>query len=90
MVTDPREPSDSRSARRLNTPRPVGVVTKDGWPTTVDGVSVETTREEWRIADQWWTHTPVRRRYFDLVLETGKHIVVFLDEEKGKWFTQRA
>jgi hypothetical protein len=56
----------------------------------VGGVSVETIREEWRVADQWWTSAPVRRQYFDLVLETGKHVVVFLDVERDAWFTQRA
>jgi hypothetical protein len=90
MVPDSRKPSDSRSARRLNAPRPVGVAALRARPTAVGGVSVETIREEWRVADQWWTSAPVRRQYFDLVLETGKHVVVFLDVERDAWFTQRA
>ncbi len=90
MVPDSREPSDSRSARRLNAPRRVGVAATGGLPTTVEGVLVEAVREEWRVADQWWTSDPVRRRYFDLVLETGRQVTVFLDEERGTWFTQRA
>jgi hypothetical protein len=49
-----------------------------------------TVREEWRVVDRWWTGDAVRRRYFDLVLETGEHAVVFHDEERGAWFTQRA
>ena len=32
----------------------------------------------------------MRRRYFDVVLESGQNAVVFLDEEQGGWFTQRA
>lgn len=90
MVPDSREPSDSRSARRLNAPRRVGVAAANGRPTAVEDVLVEAVREEWRVADQWWTSDPVRRRYFDLVLVNGKHLTVFFDEEGSTWFTQRA
>lgn len=46
-------------------------------------------REEWRVADRWWSEEPVRRRYFDLVLADGRAVVVFYDEERRRWFTQR-
>ncbi len=89
MVSRSREPGNSRAARRLNAPRPIAVTAPTGCPTAVAGDPVEAVREEWRVADQWWTDTPVRRRYFDVVLESGKQIVVFLDEVKQAWFTQR-
>ena len=89
MVSHSRKSGNSRAARRLNAPRPIAVTAPANRPTVVDGVSVEAVREEWRVADQWWTETPVRRRYFDVVLESGKQIVVFLDESKRVWFTQR-
>ena len=89
MVSHSREPSHSRAARRLNAPRPIAVTALAGRPSAVDDVPVEIVREEWRVADQWWTDTPVRRRYFDVVLASGKQIVVFLDEQVGLWFTQR-
>jgi hypothetical protein len=47
-------------------------------------------REEWRVADRWWTEEPVRRRYFDLVLETGENVAVFYDLEQERWFRQKA
>jgi hypothetical protein len=47
-------------------------------------------REEWRLSERWWTEQPLRRRYFDLVLETGEHTVVFLDEREERWYRQRA
>jgi hypothetical protein len=50
---------------------------------------VTTVREEWRVVDRWWTEEPVRRRYFEVVLATGENVVVFRDEEGGRWFTQR-
>jgi hypothetical protein len=59
-------------------------------PTAVGGVVVSSMREEWRVADRWWTDEPVRRRYFDLVLETGENIAVFYDEERERWFRQKA
>ena len=53
-------------------------------------MGVEAVREEWRVVDRWWTEEPVRRRYFEVLLETGRNVVVFCDEERGGWFTQQA
>jgi hypothetical protein len=90
VVSDSRESRDSRSARRLNEPRPTPVVAEQGAPVEVGQVRVAFVREEWKVVDRWWTERPVRRRYFDLVLETGRNVVVFRDEEEGGWFGQRA
>jgi hypothetical protein len=59
-------------------------------PAEVEHEPVAILREEWRVVDRWWTERPVRRRYFDLVLESGRNVVVFRDEEGGGWFGQRA
>jgi len=53
-------------------------------------VGVVRVREEWRVVERWWTDQPVRRRYFDVVLETGENVAVFLDELAGRWYLQRA
>lgn len=90
MVAHPRVESHSRSARRLNEPRPALVACEGGVPATVDRVRVAALREEWRVVDRWWTEEPVRRRYFEVVLETGRNVVVFLDELGGRWFRQSA
>jgi hypothetical protein len=58
-------------------------------PVSVNKLRVAEVREVWRVADRWWTEEPVQRRYFDLVLESGQNAVVFQDEERGGWFTQR-
>jgi hypothetical protein len=47
-------------------------------------------REEWRVVDRWWTGEPVRRRYFEVVLETGRNAVVFHNELGDGWFAQQA
>ena len=90
MVAHSGEPGDSRSARRLNEPRGALVAAAEGVPTSVNRVPVAVVREEWRVADRWWTEEPVRRRYFDVVLETGENTVVFRDERSGRWYRQRA
>lgn len=90
MVAHPRDQGDSRAARRLNEPRQARVEAPENVPASVAGVAVSSVREEWRVFDRWWTEDPVRRRYFDLVLETGENVVVFFDLERESWFRQKA
>jgi hypothetical protein len=76
--------------RTLYQPRPAVVeVGFDGAPRQVNRQPVAVVREEWRVVDRWWTEEPVSRRYFDVVLQSGENAVVFRDEEKVCWFTQR-
>jgi hypothetical protein len=80
-----------RSAGRINAPRPALVEPRfDGTPRLVNRQDVALVREEWRVVDRWWTEEPVSRRYFDVVLESGQNAVVFRDEERGGWFSQKA
>ena len=90
MVTPARAARAAGSARRLNAPVAVRVEAHvDGSPRRVNRSPVALVREEWRVVDRWWTEDPVSRRYFDVVLAGGEHAVVFLDEEVGRWFSQR-
>jgi hypothetical protein len=89
VVADPGTAFSARSAR-LNEPRPALVEeTFDGTPRRVNRQPVEVVREEWRVVDRWWTEEPVSRRYFEVVLESGENTVVFRDQERGGWFSQR-
>ena len=91
MVENSGSTRTTRSARRLNAPRAALVEAHaDGTPRKVNRQGVALVREEWRIVDRWWTEEPLSRSYFDVVLETGEHAVVFRDEERACWFTQRA
>jgi hypothetical protein len=90
MVAHSRDQGDSRAARRLNEPRPARVEAPEGTPEAVGSVRVSVVREEWRVFDRWWTEGPVRRRYFDVVLETGENVAVFYDLERDGWFRQKA
>jgi hypothetical protein len=74
----------------LNAPRPALVEAGvDGTPRRVNRQDVTLVREEWRVVDRWWTDEPVSRRYFEVVLEAGENTVVYRDEERQEWFTQR-
>ncbi|MGI8633635.1 MAG: hypothetical protein ACR2NA_13980 [Solirubrobacterales bacterium] len=78
-------------ARRLHAPRPVGVDAGPGRaPRRVDGRTVEGVREQWLVEDRWWTEQPLRRHYFELVLDGGRITVVFCDLLTRRWYTQRA
>ena len=90
MVTHPGSARAVRAAGRLNQPRPAVVEARvDGTPVRVNRQQVAVVREEWRVVDRWWTEEPVSRRYFDVVLQSGENAVVFRDEERSCWFTQR-
>ncbi len=77
--------------RLLNLPRPARVRSERDVPSEVNGEQVESVRESWLIEDRWWTGRPLRRRYWELVSEKGRNLVVFHDlGPGGGWFTQAA
>jgi hypothetical protein len=76
--------------RRLGTPRPATVKAgPNGAPVSLGRSRVDSVGEEWVVEDRWWTGRPLRRRYFELVLEDGRNAVVFRDLRSGRWFWQR-
>jgi hypothetical protein len=90
MVTHSGSAGTVRAAGRLNQPRPAVVEARvDGTPVRVNRQPVALLREEWRVVDRWWTEEPVSRRYFEVVLQSGENAIVFRDEQRSCWFTQR-
>jgi hypothetical protein len=90
VVPDPGVARVVRPAGRVNEPRRALVeACFDGTPRQVNRELVALVREEWRVVDRWWTEEPVHRRYFEVVLDGGQSTVVFRDEERGGWFSQR-
>jgi hypothetical protein len=65
------------------------VTAADGAPVQVDRNEVALVRDEWRVTDRWWTEEPIRRHYFEVVLENGRNLVVFQDRLSSRWFRQR-
>jgi len=49
---------------------------------------VEAIGEIWRVDDEWWRQ-PISRRYFDVVLEGGGHVVLFEDLTTNQWWIQK-
>ncbi len=75
--------------RRLYEAQPVHVMaTERGLPTSVEGIPVETVREEWLVEDRWWTTRPLWRHYYELLLVDGRNVVVF--HSASGWHAQRA
>jgi hypothetical protein len=73
-------------------PKPVEVrIGADGIPLSIDGVVVESVREQWLVEDRWWTPEPLQRSYFEVVLAGGRNLVVFREPPDGvRWYEQRA
>jgi hypothetical protein len=76
--------------KRLGRPRAAEIsLGSDGRPATLGASSVDSVLEDWLVEDRWWTDRPVRRRYLELVLVSGRCVVVFRDLITGRWYTQR-
>jgi hypothetical protein len=83
-------PSASRGPRRLATPRQVRVRAGEGGrPEEVGGRVVEAVRESWLVEDRWWSDRPLRRRYWEVVTDDGRNLVVFRELGGGRWYAQR-
>jgi hypothetical protein len=74
--------------RAINVPKKI-VVELDsmGMPRLVGGVTVEVALETWRIDDEWW-RARIARRYYEIVLDGGKHVVLFEDQMSAEWRIQ--
>ena len=71
-------------------PRPVAVAaSRHGVPLRVAGRAVVAVRESWLVEDGWWSERPLARRYWEVVVEGGRDVVVFKDLRSGRWFWQR-
>jgi hypothetical protein len=76
--------------RRLATPRLARVrADAGGRPVAVGDRAVEAVRESWLVEDRWWTDRPLRRRYWEVVTEGGRNLVVFRELGAGRWYSQR-
>jgi hypothetical protein len=81
----------SRTVSGIGKPRPARVrAGSRGAPVAVDALAVESVLEEWVVEDRWWTGRPLRRRYFECVLQNGRNTVVFMDLVRRRWYEQRA
>ncbi len=90
-LSHPRAPRDARPAYAVNAPsgfalyrpRRLEVELAAGRPAVLAGRAVSSIREEWLIEDRWWTASPLRRHYFELVTAEGRCLTVFHDLTEG-------
>ncbi len=92
MVTNTRTPVRAHRLRPLNLPRPVNVVLNErGLPIAIirdrKRKEVEKIGEVWRVDDEWW-RDPIARRYVEVILEGGRRLVVYENQQTGEWFAQ--
>jgi len=92
VVTNTRTPIRSHRLRPLNLPRSIRVeLNEENLPVTItfDGKEkkVEEIGETWRIDDEWW-RDPIARRYVEVMLVGGGHVVVYEDLVGGGWYKQ--
>ena len=92
MVTNSRTALRADRLRPLNQPYAIEVECDErGEPLAVVGErkrAVEEIIEMWRVDDEWWRE-PISRRYADVVLEGGTHVVLYEDLITNEWFMQK-
>jgi len=99
MVTHSRTPIRADRLRALNKPVPIdieldtcGRLCAISYPRNLDNevehTAIDVVIDSWRIDDEWWRN-PISRRYLDIVLEGGGHIIVFQDLVTGDWYLQK-
>ncbi len=94
VVESDGESADRRTGGPMPTPpSSAGPTVRQGgavgeWGTAEEaGRRVEEVVEIWVVQDEWW-RSPIHRRYVEVVLEGGAHVVLFEDLTTGEWFMQ--
>ena len=50
--------------------------------------AIEAIIETWHVDDEWWRE-PISRRCVEVILEGGKHVVLYENPTTSDWFMQR-
>ena len=75
--------------RALNVPQRVEVeLDANGSPARIGSVTIDALRESWRIDDEWWRE-PIMRSYYEVLLDGGGRVVIFLDHVRQEWWMQQ-
>ena len=94
-------PLRAHGLRPLNLPRPVEVdLDTHGLPMrvvtgslgTLRTYEVEQVQEVWRVAEAWWRAASVQRTYYQVVIDSGRTLTLFHDDEEhlaAGWYEQR-
>ena len=82
--------------RALNVPQTVNVLCDgDGTPVELldgrpGGLAARglVVLETWLVHDEWWRPPGINRRYVEVVLDGGTHMILFEDLNANQWFAQ--
>lgn len=61
------------------------VETRNG---STNSIPVKKVLDLWDLDDEWWRIVPIHRRYFKLLIDTGRVMTIFKDQSSGEWFRQ--
>lgn len=82
--------------RAVNVPQPVNVVCdENGMPVAIGEErekgrkGVREIMEVWVVHDEWWRPPGLNRRYVEVLMEGGSHLVLFEDLNTRTWFVQQ-
>jgi len=92
VVPDTRKALRPDALKPVNAPEELGVEEDgDGWPRALKGKRrqpVAAVEDAWRLDDEWWRATPLRRCYFAVALSSGQRLIIFKDLENKRWYRQ--
>lgn len=96
MVPSSRTPARPDHVHTLKLPSPIEVTlqAQGDAPQRVlarkQWREVETVLDSWLVETEWWRPTPIRRRYFQLLLTDGATFTLFQDLLDEHWYAQAA
>lgn len=93
VVEERSESAEGRKGGRAERKNGAATYRRTAVPPGGDGMGGGSARavaeviEVWRVDDEWW-RTPINRRYVEVILEGGKHVMLFEDLVTNVWFVQ--
>ena len=92
MVENSRETSQASTVRSVDLPARIRVSEDDrGRPQTIwlkKQEAVSELLDHWRIDDEWWRAEEISRMYYEVILNSGRRIIIFKDLITDLWYTQ--
>ena len=50
--------------------------------------TIAAVQDRWRIDDEWWREHAIARMYYELILDDGTRLTVYLDLKADAWYEQ--
>ena len=86
------ERAGERDARKRSSTGPIPIAIREPGKQG-EWLAIASIADHWRVDDEWWREQPIARRYYEVALENGRHLTLFLDELSGAgneaWYAVR-